>query len=100
FVFAGLWERWSKDPELGPVDSFTILTTSANDKIRPLHDRMPVILDPEHHELWLDPRVDAAGRVKELLKPYADEPIEYEPVSRLVNNPRNDVPQCVEPLKR
>jgi putative SOS response-associated peptidase YedK len=99
FVFAGLWERWSKDPEQGPVDSYTILTTSANEAIRPLHDRMPVILDPASHDLWLDPEV-GAGEVKDLLKPYADEAIEYEPVSRLVNNPRNDVPQCVEPLKR
>lgn len=90
-MFAGLWEYWNK----GPIESFTIITTGANDKIRPLHDRMPLILPEEVHDLWLDPKVDD----KEVLKAYPGEEIEYEPVSRLVNNQRNYVPQCVEKLK-
>ncbi len=98
FVFAGLWERWSKGEV--PIESFTILTTAANDAIRPLHDRMPVILGKEDHDLWLDPAVGDKERLKPLLKSYPDEEIAYQAVSRLVNNPRNDVPQCVEPLGR
>ncbi len=98
FVFAGLWERWTKGDE--PIESFTILTTAANDKVRPLHDRMPVILPRDGHDLWLDPKVGDRDRLQPLLKPYANEEIELFPVSRMVNNPRNDVPQCVEPLKR
>jgi putative SOS response-associated peptidase YedK len=98
FVFAGLWERWSKGEE--PIESFTILTTAANDTIRPLHDRMPVILGKQDHDLWLDPAVGDKALLAPLLKPYANEEIEFHPVSRMVNNPRNDVPQCVEPLRR
>lgn len=99
FVFAGLWEHWAKDPETGPIDSFTILTTHANERVRPLHDRMPVILPAEHYDLWLDPGAQDTAALAPLLRPYPDDEIEYEPVSRLVNNPKNDVPQCVEPLK-
>jgi putative SOS response-associated peptidase YedK len=58
FAFAGLWERW-KDPNGGNVETCAIITTDANDVVRPVHDRMPVILDPAAYGQWLDPRADA-----------------------------------------
>jgi len=99
FAFAGLWSSW-RNPEQGgqPVQTFTILTTSANDLMRPLHDRMPVILDRENFDLWLDPKMEDTERLQSLLVPYAAEGFEAFPVSRVVNSPANDVAGCIEPL--
>lgn len=97
FAFAGLWDRW-QDPERGPLDTFTILTTDANDLIRPLHDRMPVILDPRDFDLWLDPALDVRERLQPLLAPFDPEQMETFPVSRAVNSPANDVADCIAPL--
>jgi putative SOS response-associated peptidase YedK len=97
FAFAGLWDRW-QDPERGPLDTFTILTTDANELIRPLHDRMPVILDPRDFGLWLDPAVEDRERLEPLLAPFDSQQMETYPVSRTVNSPVNDVAECVEPL--
>ena len=99
FAFAGLWSSW-RNPEQGgkPVETFTILTTSANDLMRPLHDRMPVILDRENFDLWLDPKMGDAETLQKLLVPHAVEGFEAFPVSRLVNSPTNDVADCIAPL--
>jgi putative SOS response-associated peptidase YedK len=99
FAFAGLWSTW-KNPEQGGalVETFTILTTDANDLLRPLHDRMPVIVDPENFDLWLDPRQEDAAVLQPLLVPHAVEGFEAFPVSRVVNSPANDVASCIEPL--
>jgi len=88
FGFAGLWERW--EGETGQaINSCTILTTEANEVLRPVHDRMPVILHPDDYELWLDGDVRELELVKELLRPYeAEEMIGY-PVSTAINSPRN-----------
>ncbi len=91
FAFAGLWERWDGD---GPVESCTIVTTTANDVVAPIHDRMPVILDPGEFTLWLDPKVTDTSRVAGLLRPYAPDLLEAHPVGLLVNNPANDSPAC------
>jgi putative SOS response-associated peptidase YedK len=97
FAFAGLWERW-RGPHDQPVETCTVLTTGANDLVRPIHDRMPVILEPAAYERWLDPGVNEPAELQPLLHPYrADQMIAY-PVSRLVNNPRHDDAQCLEPL--
>ena len=98
FVMAGLWERWSRGPD-GPVETFTILTTDANDTVRPLHDRMPVILPPDTWDLWLDPTVQDPEAVQPLMVPAPDDVIAFHPVSREVNSPRNDVASCIEPLQ-
>lgn len=99
FAFAGLWSSWRNPGQGGkPVETFTILTTSANDLMRPLHDRMPVILDPENFDLWLNPKVQDAEALQPLLVPHAVEGFEAFPVSRLVNSPVNDVAGCIEPL--
>jgi putative SOS response-associated peptidase YedK len=99
FAFAGLWSIW-RDPEQGgqPVETFTILTTDANDLLRPLHDRMPVIVDRENFDLWLDPKVGDPEKLQPLLVPHAAEGFEAFPVSRAVNSPAYDAPNCIEPL--
>jgi putative SOS response-associated peptidase YedK len=99
FAFAGLWSTW-KDPERAGalVETFTILTTDANDLLRPLHDRMPVIVDPENFDLWLDPKQEDAAVLQPLLVPHAVEGFEAFPVSRLVNSPANEVAGCVDRL--
>ena len=96
FAFAGLWEHW-ESPEGELVESCTIVTTDANDLARPIHDRMPVIIDPADFGLWLDP----AGKLEQcqaLLRPYTAGGMEAYPVTAFVNNPRNQGPQCVERL--
>ena len=96
FAFAGLWEIW-EGGDGAVVESCTIITTEPSDLVRPVHDRMPVILDPEHYELWLDPR-QKPDRLQALLRPYAADKMVAEPVSTVVNNPANDVPECIAPL--
>lgn len=96
FTFAGLWEFWDKDPE-DPTYSCTILTTRANDKVAQLHDRMPVILEGASRDTWLDADADGEA-LQALLEPLAAERIDFFPVSRIVNSPRNDVQACIEPV--
>src|SRR5262245_16984120 len=72
FGFAGLWESWEgEDGEL--IESFTILTTAANELVRPLHERMPVIVSPTDFALWLDPAEQKPELVQPLLAPYPPE---------------------------
>lgn len=98
FAFAGLWSTWN-DPERGePVETFTILTTDANDLLLPIHNRMPVIIDPKDFELWLDPKMENAATLQPLLIPHAVDGFEAFPVSRAVNSPAHDAPDCIEPL--
>lgn len=97
FCFAGLWEHWPKvEP---PVESCTIITTDANEMMASLHDRMPVILSPADYALWLDPAVQEPERLLPFLRPYAGDDLEAVPVSTLVNNPRHESPQCIEPIE-
>lgn len=99
FAFAGLWEPW--EGEDGTViESCTILTTEPNADIRPLHNRMPVILDPSDYDQWLNPEVDELETLAPLMHPYPDGKLEAVPVSPLVNNPKNDDAQCIEPERR
>jgi putative SOS response-associated peptidase YedK len=93
FAFAGLWEHW-RGPE-GEVQTCTILTTEANAVLAPIHDRMPVILDPAAYDRWLDP---ARPGAEELLRPCSDGWLEAFPVSTRVNNVRNDVAELIAPM--
>ncbi|HXO21878.1 MAG TPA: SOS response-associated peptidase [Thermoanaerobaculia bacterium] len=97
FAFAGLWSSW-RDPEGNALDTFTILTTDANDFIRPLHDRMPVILGRDSYDLWLDPAVEDPARLMPLLAPAPSEGFETVRVSKAVNSPAHDAADCIEPL--
>ena len=94
FAMAGLWERWSGGD--GDLETFTILTTSPNEVVAPLHGRMPVILPPEAWERWLDPEYRAPEALQALLGPFPAAEMEAHPVSRLVNDPANDSPACLE----
>jgi len=98
FAFAGLWEYW-EGPE-GALESCVLLTTEPNDLLRPLHNRMPVILPSEHYDLWLDPDVQKAGLLQPLLCPYPSEGMVAYSISTWVNKPANDGPRCIEPLAR
>lgn len=98
FAFAGLWDIWKK-PDGSLLHSFTIITTQANELLRPVHDRMPVILQPEDEDLWLDPNLKDVTRLTPLLTPCPANALEAYDVSAIVNSPKNDVPECVQPAQ-
>ena len=93
---AGLWERW-RPPDGPPLLTGLVITCPATGRLASVHDRMPVILDPEAAARWLDPNLDDPAVLRALLVPYADEALELYPVSPLVNSPRNDSPECLQP---
>lgn len=95
FAFAGLWERW-QDSNSETVESCTLLTTEANELMRPIHDRMPVILDSKYYDLWLNPEVEKRELLEPLLHPYPTEEMTAYPVSQTVNKPSNDSAECIE----
>jgi putative SOS response-associated peptidase YedK len=95
FTFAGLWDLW-RDPEGGELYSFTIITTEANKLLRPIHNRMPMILDDLAAKQWLDPIFTSLRTLAFLLQPFPSELMEAYEVSRLVNDPKNDSPACIE----
>ena len=94
FSFAGLRERWTS-PDGEKIQSCTINTTEANELLKPIHDRMPVILTRDAEGLWLDPTIQDPARLLPLLVPYPAGELEAYPVSRLVNSPQNDTPDCI-----
>ncbi|GAB5471735.1 MAG: SOS response-associated peptidase [Rhodospirillales bacterium] len=100
FAFAGLWERWGRDD--GAIESVTIITCPANSALEALHHRMPVILEPQAFEAWLDPQ-GAATASSELLRPYDQEagaygPLRIYPVSTRLNKATNDDASLLEPI--
>lgn len=98
-ALAGLWAGW-RDPETDEVRrTFTIVTTSPNDLMRPIHNRMPVILEPDAWARWLDPTLPDRGELNGLLVPAEDGSLEAYPVSRAVNSVRNDGPGLILPLE-
>ena len=96
FAFAGLWESWRSGD--GELESCTIITTNANGMMETLHDRMPVILNRDDYETWLDPDFREADALEKLLAPCPDDFLEAYAVSTLVNSPRNETAECLEPL--
>lgn len=97
FAFAGLWEAWSPNIDDDPLLSCTIITTSPNSLMETIHRRMPVILEPDSYQQWLDPSDQSPTQLDGLLKSYPAEEMEAYPVSRLVNRPSNDSPDCIAP---
>ena len=97
FTFAGLWDVWRGDPEDGELYTFTIITTNANALLRPIHNRMPVIIDRLAATHWLDPAVSHPGILSILLQPLPSELMAAYEVSKLVNDPRNDSAACITP---
>jgi putative SOS response-associated peptidase YedK len=112
FAFAGLWECWHPKSEgipqeglerasqvpSAPVNSCTIVTTTANLEMRPLHERMPVILPIEAWAAWLSPQA-SPGQLKAMLQPLEDGSLIRTSVSTVVNRPTSDSPQCIEPVE-
>jgi putative SOS response-associated peptidase YedK len=94
FAMAGLWEHWSDRGSGEIIESFTIVTTAANEALQAIHERMPAILSPEAQEIWLAAKSMAA--VQPLLKPFAGRMSTY-PVTSFVNNPKNDSAACLSP---
>lgn len=95
-AFAGLFERWHT-PADAWLETCTILTTAANARLAPLHDRMPVILPPEAWLPWLDPELRDPERLRGLLLPAPDDALEARAVGTRVNAPEHDDPECLEP---
>ncbi len=96
FGFAGLWDRWQDGSKI--IESCTIITTNANELLKPIHKRMPVILPQTEYERWLDPSTQNPAAFQPLLKPYDSEAMTAYPVSTRVNDPKNDDEKCIEPL--
>ena len=96
--FAGLWTPLASERSERP-DSCCIVTTRANEVVHPIHDRMPVILDPDDYRLWLDPGVTDAGPLEPLLRPAAATVLERHPVSRAVNRTAVDGPSLIVPVE-
>ena len=97
FAFAGLWERW-KDKGTGQrLETYTIVTTDPNELVKPIHNRMPVILAPRDYERWLAP-ADPAHLPIDLLRPYPAEAMTVWKVSSAVGNVKNDEPGLIVPL--
>lgn len=96
FAFAGLWDFWERPGET--VYSCTIITTEPNDLVRPMHDRMPAIIEPEHYSAWLDRDLQEPSTLRSLLKPYPSEQMAAYPVSTIVNSANNETPECVAPI--
>jgi len=98
FAFAGLWERW-RDPSGHYVKSCSILTTSPNAVTSAVHDRMPVILDRESYDLWLDPGMQNVTAISDLLKHFDAGLIRCYPVSTRINHVANDDEECSRPVE-
>jgi putative SOS response-associated peptidase YedK len=97
FAFAGLWEAWHS-PADDTILSCTIITTEPNDFMANIHNRMPVILPRHSFARWLEQAEQSADKLNDLLAPYPAEEMTAYPVSTVVNNPRNDTPECIIPL--
>ncbi len=103
FAMAGLWERWqpparSDEPAREVLETFAIITTAANEVLAPLHDRMPVILEPDFYDDWLNPLLSDTHGLQPLLRPFPAFRMFARAVSPRVNSIRHDDPECLAPL--
>jgi putative SOS response-associated peptidase YedK len=98
FAFAGIWDRW-KGASGKAIETCSILTTTPNAVISPIHDRMPVILHPDNYDVWLDPGMTNVSAASELLKPYDARLMRCYPVSTRINHVANDDEECSRPVE-
>jgi len=96
FALAGVWEHWI-GADGSEIDTMAILTVGANSTMRAIHDRMPAIVPPEAFDLWLDTRSGSADIAPAILQPAPAGLLEIVPVSRRLNNPRNEGPELLLP---
>lgn len=101
FCMAGLWESWTdkSDPNAESIETCTVITTTANDIMQPLHDRMPVILEKDNYDFWLDKEFKDKEKLEEVLVPYAADELQTYPVSTFVNKAGNDESKCIEEVE-
>ena len=101
FCLAGLWETWTDKSvdNSQPIETCTVLTTEAKGIMRPLHDRMPVILPKNQFDFWLDIEFSDVEQLGKLLVPWAKDDLQTFPVDKMVNKPTNDAPECIVPLR-
>ncbi|MEO1253154.1 MAG: SOS response-associated peptidase [Pseudomonadota bacterium] len=97
FGFAGIWET-ATDPDGGEIDTCAILTTAAGPDLRALHHREPVVIAPEHYEIWLETDERDAPMLVDLLRAPAEGAWAYHPVSKAVGSPRNDGLELIKPV--
>ncbi|MCI0430136.1 MAG: SOS response-associated peptidase [Rhodospirillales bacterium] len=95
-ALAGLWERW-RAPDGNVVRTYAVVTTNANALVAPLHDRMPVVVAPAAFPDWLDAETPPE-RLQEIMRAFPSELMSAHPVSRRLNDARNDDPACIAPL--
>lgn len=106
FCLAGLWESWQNEnqPTQAPLETCTVLTTSANKFMAPIHNRMPVFLEPVQFESWLDTSNRLSESIQPILSPLQTDTLQAYPVSTLVNRPGNDSEECIahsnEPIQQ
>lgn len=96
FCMAGLWEKW-QGADGSKLETCTILTTAANSLVAEIHDRMPVIVQPDHYRMWLDPSVQSPEELAPIYEPLAANAMRSWAVGRTVSNPMVDSPACREP---
>ncbi|WP_342434122.1 SOS response-associated peptidase [Neobacillus sp. FSL H8-0543] len=97
FAMAGLWEKW-KSPEGKDIFSCSVITTSANEMVKDIHDRMPVILNPKDERTWLDPSLTDTHSLNQLLKPLDPNLMDAYEVSSLVNSPKNNSIELIQSI--
>ena len=98
FGLAGLWDTWKK-PDGNTLQSFTIITTEPNELMRSIHRRMPVILSREDEEQWLACSNVPFYKVQRLLKPFQAQLMAAHEISKRINNPKYDAPDCIAPVE-
>ncbi len=97
-ALAGLWEHWT-DIKGATIETCTILTTHANALVEELHTRMPVLIKPQDFDTWLDSSLQDLTTLQPLLQPVPSAALAMHPVSRFVNKPENEGPECIEEVK-
>lgn len=97
FAFAGLWDEWHSS-DGSSIRSCTIVTTLPNQLMAPIHNRMPVILQPADYSEWIDPAARSPESLKRMIQPFPAELMDAHPVSTLVNSPANDRAECIAPV--
>lgn len=98
FALGGLWDTWKK-PDGSILESFTIITTEPNELMRPIHKRMPLILQRDDEQQWLNCSANTFNNLQSLVKPFPSELMAAHEVSRQVNNPKYDAPDCAAPFE-
>jgi putative SOS response-associated peptidase YedK len=97
FCLAGIYDIW-KDSDRNDLKTFTIITTQPNNTLKPIHNRMPVILHQEFEDQWLNTKIQDPGSIMRLLRPYPDDNMISYVVSNEVNNPENDNSQLIKKI--